>query len=292
MKRCPATTAFFISALIIALAGYAMLGVMLDADGWTAAEVMLFAVFAILFGYLAFGFTHAATGVVVRFLSRFQKTRDEPADTVCSEGRVAIVMPVFNEDVDKVFQRLKATFRSVLRENDADLFDLHILSDSNRSEQWLLEERAWLEWVGTEKLEGRVFYRHRNDNHGKKAGNVADFCRARGNDYEFMLVLDADSVMTGATVTELRRRIAGAESVALLQTVPRLVGGRTFFGRAQQFANRFYGPVFMAGLDFWQRENGNFWGHNAIIRLRPFMDECGLPELPGPVPIGGPHPVT
>src|SRR5690606_27295817 len=101
-------------------------------------------------------------------------------------------------------------------------------------------------------------------------------------------VLDADSVMTGPTLWELRRRMLMEPNVALFQTMPRLVGAESLYGRLQQFANRLYGPVFMDGLGFWQQGGGNCWGHNAIIRLEPFMRECALPELPGRQPFGGP----
>ncbi len=42
-----------------------------------------------------------------------------------------------------------------------------------------------------------------------------------------------------------------------------------------------------AGLAFWQLGEGNYWGHNAIIRLRPFAEHCALPRLPGSPPFGG-----
>jgi membrane glycosyltransferase len=73
----------------------------------------------------------------------------------------------------------------------------------------------------------------------------------------------------------------------ILQTVPRLVNGTTPFARLQQFASRLYGPVFQAGLHFWQVDESNYWGHNAILRLAPFIEHCALPELPGHEPFGG-----
>jgi len=93
--------------------------------------------------------------------------------------------------------------------------------------------------------------------------------------------------MTGETLVELYQRMESNPRVALIQTAPGLVNGESLFGRMQQFANRLYGPVFMEGLAFWQQNGGNFWGHNAIIRLRPFMEHCDLPELPGRKPFGG-----
>ncbi len=288
MKSNPAkAVAFFGLVLALFLSGAGLFAEVLARDGWSLGEGALFCIFAALFLYLAFGFSHAAIGVWVRWSGARSGTM--PGEELGpGNGRVAILMPVYNEPVARVFRGLRAIMESVTAGEEGEHFDLHILSDSNRSDAWLAEERAWLEWILGEAWEGRVFYRHRMRNHGKKAGNVADFCRERGGDYEFIVVLDADSVMTGPTLWELRRRMLMEPNVALFQTMPRVVGAESLYGRLQQFANRLYGPVFMDGLGFWQQGGGNFWGHNAIIRLEPFMRECALPELPGRQPFGGP----
>ncbi len=40
-------------------------------------------------------------------------------------------------------------------------------------------------------------------------------------------------------------------------------------------------------LPRWSGGAGNFWGHNAIIRLAPFAAHASLPDLPGKEPLGG-----
>jgi membrane glycosyltransferase len=42
-----------------------------------------------------------------------------------------------------------------------------------------------------------------------------------------------------------------------------------------------------SGLAFWQLGDANYWGHNAILRLRAFASACALPRLPGVPPLGG-----
>ena len=42
-----------------------------------------------------------------------------------------------------------------------------------------------------------------------------------------------------------------------------------------------YGPVFTAGLHYWQLGESHYWGHNAIIRVAPFMKHCALGRLRG-----------
>ncbi|MBI4724695.1 MAG: glucans biosynthesis glucosyltransferase MdoH, partial [Rhodomicrobium sp.] len=135
---------------------------------------------------------------------------------------------------------------------------------------------------------GRIFYRRRSANTGKKAGNVADWCRRWGANYEYMLVLDADSLMTGESVTKLALIIEKNPDFGLVQTVPISIGRNTLFARLQQFAGRLYGPMLATGLAFWHRGVSNFWGHNAIIRTRAFIESAGLPMLPGKPPFGGP----
>ena len=62
---------------------------------------------------------------------------------------------------------------------------------------------------------------------------------------------------------------------------PRAAGRDTLYARMQQFATRMYGPLFTAGLRYWQLGESHYWGHNAIIRVAPFIRHCALERLPG-----------
>ena len=55
----------------------------------------------------------------------------------------------------------------------------------------------------------------------------------------------------------------------------------------RQFATHAYSSIFITGLNFWQGGAANYWGHNAIIRIEPFVEHCRLPKLPGKEPLGG-----
>jgi membrane glycosyltransferase len=133
----------------------------------------------------------------------------------------------------------------------------------------------------------RVWYRRRAHNLGRKAGNLRDFVERWGGRYDYMLVLDADSLMAPETIVRMVRRMDAAPRLGILQTLPNSIGGETVFARLQQFAAALYGPVVARGVAAWQGEDGNFWGHNALIRMRAFAESCGLPELPGRPPFGG-----
>ena len=284
---------FFSITLGITGVGAYLMADYLWALGWSSSSTALWILFVFLFGYLAFVFTHALIGFLLR-LFKSAAASMPPVDEEASKiedfdgtPRVAIIIPVYNEPVDRVFAGIRAIFDSVMRTSQGDAFDFFILSDSNQPEQWVIEEAAWLNLLRDPGAQDRVFYRRRPDNIAKKSGNVADFCRTWGDHYRYMIVLDADSIMCGETLAELYLRMESNPRVALIQTAPGLVNGESLFGRMQQFANRLYGPVFMEGLGYWSQCGGNFWGHNAIIRLRPFMEQCDLPELPGRKPFGG-----
>ena len=116
---------------------------------------------------------------------------------------------------------------------------------------------------------------------------MRDFLNAWGRRYRYFMVCDADSVMRGETIVDLVKLMEAHPGVGLIQTVPALVNAESLFGRIQQFANRLYAPVFIAGLNYWALDFGNYWGHNALIRTEPFMQFCDLPQLPGRQPFGG-----
>jgi membrane glycosyltransferase len=66
-----------------------------------------------------------------------------------------------------------------------------------------------------------------------------------------------------------------------------IINGNTLFARLQQFAGRVYGPMIAAGIAWWHGSEGNYWGHNAIIRVAAFAAHAGLPTMRGRSPFGG-----
>ncbi|MGH8020588.1 MAG: glucans biosynthesis glucosyltransferase MdoH, partial [Opitutaceae bacterium] len=256
--------------------------------GWNGVSVVLY---ALLFLLVSFGGAQALFGFCVRRGKgdAFQIGRSigEGEDESILLAPTAVVVPVYNEAVDRVMAGVRTVFRSLERTGKGESFDLFILSDSTDPDQWVREEAAWIGATKDLKAAGRIFYRKRGVNSNKKAGNIADFCRRWGKRYRYMVVFDADSIMSGGTLVRLVRLMEANPSVGVIQTAPTLVRGETLFARILQFAMRLYGPVFLSGLNYWQQGEGNYWGHNAIIRLAPFMEHCALPDLPGKEPFGG-----
>lgn len=276
---------FFVTALLFTVFPTVLFGNLLWRVGIEEGLWPVSLLFAILTWNISWGATHSLVG----FFKRRRPLR-RPVDVSLEQehpGSVAVVLPVYNEDPRRVFAGLKAMYESLQKQEGAEVFDFYILSDSTKPERWLEEEQSWATLCRDLKAFGRINYRRRSVNTDKKAGNLLEFCESWGMRYRYMVTLDADSVMSGETLMTLYRRMEADTRIGILQTAPKIVYSESFWGRLQQFSNHFYGPVFIAGLNFWQGGQGNYWGHNAIIRMAPFMEHCALPDLPGREPFGG-----
>lgn len=247
-------------------------------------QTSILILFGILFCWVSAGFWTALMGFLELITGR-DKYRISGAsagsEPIAPQARTALVMPICNEDVPRVFAGLRATYESVAATGDLDRFDFFILSDSYDGDIAIAEQQAWLDVCRETGGFGRIFYRRRRRRVKRKSGNLDDFCRRWGSDYRYMVVLDADSVMTGSCLTSLVRLMEASPDAGIIQTAPRASGMDTLYARLQQFATRVYGPLFTAGLHFWQLGESHYWGHNAIIRMKPFIEHCALAPLPG-----------
>jgi len=247
-------------------------------------------IFIILNGLLTLGSFHAIFGAYDIMRGKKKAVRiSELADgkTGPLEKRYTVVMPVYNEDSVKVCARIEAIYRSIEATGCLESFDFFILSDTRDLDLWVQEETSWTNLCRRLGGFGRIYYRRRVKNENRKAGNIGDFVRTWGGEYESMLVLDADSLMDGGDIVKMARIMESYPRLGILQTPPKLIRGVSVFTRLQQFAMRLYGPLFIRGLNFWQLNGGSYWGHNAMIRVKPFSDYCELPALPGKEPFGG-----
>lgn len=260
----------------------------LDVGGVTLLEYLVLCLFVVLFAWIGFAFTNALVGLpglLRRPNGHLGIAPDGPLPTLTA--RTAILLPIYNEEPARTLAGLEATCESLDATGAAAHFDVFILSDTTDPDVWIAEEAGYLDLVARRGDEGRLFYRRRPRNTGRKAGNIAEWVTRFGGAYESFLILDADSVMTGDCVVRLAAAMEANPSAGLIQTLPVIVGGRTLFARLQQFAGRLYGPLIAQGLASWSGPESNYWGHNAIIRTRAFAEGAGLPELKGPKPFGG-----
>jgi len=298
-QRHHATRWLLLTLTVLSTGGAVRLfGRILSVGGMNIAEYALLPLFAVLFSWVAFSFWTATYGLILT-LNRKTATDseagpDHPSAEAASastsphpRSQTAVLMPIYNESPTSVFAGVQAMLRSLLATGQEDDFDFFVLSDTTDPDIWLEEERTWARLVAEHGSQPRVFYRRRPRNISRKAGNIADFCSRWGSEYEYMIVLDADSVMEGATLVEMVRRMDADRQLGILQVPPTPVNRLSMFARLQQFASRLYSDIFIQGFCSWANFDSNYWGHNAIIRVQSFIKNCGLPTLPGKAPLGG-----
>ena len=251
-------------------------------------EYSQIALYGLLSGWVVTGFVTALMGFYVsvrgdKHALSAKQVADHPMNP---EARTAIIMPICNEDVATVFAGLRATCESVAATGHAQQFDVFVLSDSYTPETAAAERAAWEDLRAAladspNQPQVEVYYRLRTRRTHRKAGNVADFCRRWGKDYRYMVVLDADSVMSGDCLTAMVKLMEANPTAGIIQTATQAIGHVTLHARAQQFASRMTGRLFTLGMQFWQLGESHYWGHNAIIRVEPFMEHCALAPIKG-----------
>ena len=280
-------------AVINLISGY---GMILLWDYFSIREMSVFkwivyAIFVILFTNLSYGTTVSIFGFwkLITGGDRFRITKNirYGENLLIEKIPVAIVMPIYGEDMNSVFSRIEVMYKSILEKSNTENFDFFILSDTQSLDKWVKEETAYFELCKKIDAFGRIFYRKRKINLNKKSGNIADFCRRWGNKYRYMIVLDADSLLTGDCMLQLTKLMEENPSTGIIQTSPEVINAETNFQRLMQFSGKIHSGIFGVGANYWQLNSSPFWGHNAIIRLKAFMENCGLPALPKLGAVGG-----
>jgi membrane glycosyltransferase len=272
-------------AAALSLAGTYQMYLVLGINGLVPLTVFMLVLFLALFSWIALSFTSALAGFVSLVLGGGKRLiAREPS---VPRTRTALLMPTYNESPSRVAAGLQAIDESLGALGAAGAFDIFILSDTVEPETWIAEEAEFLALRHRTGGHDRIFYRRRAQNIARKSGNIADWVMRFGGAYPQFLILDADSVMTGESLLHLVAAMEAHPDVGLIQTLPVIAGGTTLFARLQQFAGRVYGPLIAHGIAWWHGAEGNYWGHNALIRTNAFAAQAGLPELRGRKPFGG-----
>jgi len=275
--------------------GTAMMVGIVRAGGFTLLELALLTLFVPTFAWIAIAFWNAVVGFVLELMDRDaltltrRRSRAE-VEPPRLDRATAVVMPAYHEDPRRLVRNLGAVARSLAETGQGAHFTLFLLSDSTDPSRFP-EEEAAVEALATElgSLNGApaLHYRRRPKNEGRKAGNIQEFCDRWGDDFDHMAVLDADSVMTGPVLVELAGALERHPGVGLVQTVPLPAYADTRFGRLLQYGAALYSPMLAAGQAFWTGDTGNYWGHNAMLRVEAFARHARLPVLSGTPPLGG-----
>lgn len=259
------------------------------AGGVTLPEWVFLVLFVGAFAWIA---QAAATSVLGLLAILWGGRRPAAVEPLALRQRTALVIPIYNEASERVFARLLAMAEDLDAAGfDHRQFEAFVLSDSTDPAVIVAEELAFARLRALLPRSQKAWYRRRALNTERKAGNVGEFVQCWGGRYDCLLILDADSLMDASTISALAGAMQAEPGLGLLQTSPALIQGRSPFARLQQFASAVYGPVFAAGLAAWHGDDGNYWGHNAIVRTRAFAAHAGLPQMPGRPPHGG-HPLS
>ncbi len=258
--------------------------------GWREISLVFF--FVMYITWLSLEFWNAIIGFCLyRISDNILRRVSPPLANIQEESqfpeRVAIVMTIRNEDAGGVFARLDAMKTSLNKTPFKSQFDYFVLSDSSNPRTIDAETAACSAFRAKHGETSRLTYRLRTSNEGFKAGNVRDFCEKWGGDYEFMVLLDADSLMTAETLLRLVRIMHANPRLGVLQTIMVGVLMPSFFAQVFEFGHRLGMVCRAVGAVWWQGDRCQFWGHNAIIRLAPFTEFCRLESLPGKGPFSG-----
>lgn len=248
--------------------------------GVTLMETSVIVLVGLTFVWVSLSVSTVTLGLIRRALG--SRRRAVPVRSPSGDAlKVALLVPIYNETTAEVFGNALAMLKDLAARRDGFDYTLFILSDTSDPAIGLQEDRAFFALRAACPDGVTVHYRRRSLNTDKKVGNIADWVGNWGAAYDAMLVLDADSLMSGAAIGHLAQELAADPDAGLLQSYPVLIGAETLFGRMQQFSSTVYGWLLAEGVAIWSLREGNYWGHNAIIRTRAFAESAQLPYLRG-----------
>ena len=261
--------------------------------GWSVFDILIFAGFAMAAPWSVLGLWNAIIGVWALHGSQDPVAAVAPhaaAGNVATpiSTRTAIIMTIYNEDAARAITRLAIVKESVDATGEGALFSYFVLSDTSDATIAKAEEDEFARWkAGAGASAERIFSRRRTSNEGYKAGNVREFCETYGSGYEFMLPLDADSLMSGQAILRMVRTGQAWPRIGILQSLVVGAPAKSGFARMFQFGMRHAMRPYTSGAAWWNGDCGPYWGHNALVRIAPFREYCHLPVLPGKGPLSG-----
>lgn len=274
--RSSARRVFFATTLGVTLA--VVLSVVVSVEVWDAWAYFALVLFIPSLLWISGGAATAFTGVV----SPSTPTPDAPTDWR-PKSRTAILLLVCREDPQEIARNLAELIRHIAQVGLQDHTRVIVLSDTFGESAIASEAAALRDLIGSDA----ITYRRRDKNTGRKPGNIAEWFDKDGANYDQMLVLDADSRMSGLRIAKMIWQMESRPDLGLLQAGMSLLPARTRFGQIQRTASRLLGPSFGQGLAAWSGSTGNYWGHNALIRTKAFSAAAHLPSLSGAAPFGG-----
>ncbi len=288
-----ARQALFFALVGLSIASLSWLcAVALAAGGSRAVDIVLVALFAITLPWTVISFWNATIGLLIMRFARDPVAFVTPiAGAVDGDepitASVAILACIRNEPPERVIRGLAPVLEGLATLGVGERFHLYALSDTADPAIAAAEEASFGALAQSWRGRIAISYRRRTVNAAFKAGNIRDFCERWGKQHDLALVLDADSVMTAQAVLRLVRIMQIAPRLGILQSLVIGMPSTSAFARLFQFGMRLSMRSYTIGSAWWQGDCGPYWGHNAIIRLAPFMAHCELPVLPESALVAG-----
>ena len=278
--------AFFLATSATFLAMLGMMAYTLSPGGLDIIDCLMLAAFAITLPWSVIGFWNALIGLGLMIVSRRPEVIASPAAALGQNNepiteRTAVLVCVRNEDPSRLRRNLENMLSGLATSGAADKLHCFILSDSYKPD--VVDTEALLANELRRRYDGRLpqTYRRREMNTGYKAGNIRDFCERWGSGFDHMVVLDADSFMSTQAILRLIRIMQADTKLGIVQSLVVGMPSTSPFARIFQFGMRLGMRSFTLGSAFWQADCGPYWGHNAIIRVKPFMEQCDMPLVGG-----------
>ena len=275
---------FFVLSLGTALLMLVLVHQTLAATIPTVIRIIILGLFALTLPWMVVGFWNAIIGLLICQYFKDPITFILPKsmqlrDTLPITSSTAILLCIRNESPARLLRNLQAMLEDIAQDQLGSFFHVFVLSDTNEVSIAEEERASFEEMRKNWSPQIQITYRCREDNTGFKAGNIADFCQRWGKDHDFALVLDADSFMASSAITRLVRMMQANPRLGILQGLVIGLPSTSPFTRLFQYGMRLGMRSYTMGSAWWQADCGPYWGHNALIRLRPFMEFCDLPVL-------------
>jgi len=264
----------------------------LSVGGLDAFDLTLLALFAVTLPWSVIGFWNATIGFLIMRFAR------DPTAVVCPVAApvrgtepitvsTAIVVCIRNESPERLIRNLKPLLTGLVAEGVGQKFHVYLLSDTDQAAIAAAEDIELGAFAAAWQDRLPVTYRRRASNTGFKAGNIRDFCERWGDRHELAVTLDADSFMSAQAVLRLVRVMQANPRLGILQGLVVGMPSTSAFARVFQFGMRLGMRSYTIGSAWWQGDCGPYWGHNAAVRLKPFIAHCQIPPLPFGGPLGG-----
>ncbi len=254
--------------------------------GFDIIDITLLALFAVTLPWMVAGFWNAVIGfLIVRLaadpiaavMPAAARIRGDEPVTVST----AILLCIRNESPERMIRNLEPMLAGLDIAGCGERFNLYVLSDTSDAKIAGDEEACFAAFTARWRDRVAITYRRRTVNTGYKAGNIREFCQRWGGKHDFAVTLDADSFVTADAILRLVRIMQADPKLGILQGLIVGLPSTSAFARVFQFGMRLGMRSYTIGSAWWQGDCGPYWGHNAVLRLKPFIAHCALPVLSG-----------